>query len=179
MTVKTVKGVEVQMVNDKQENCLYFPNPAKEETQMGKWNEMFGDAVAKIMRANYLSHAKNGYKDSNGNKVRNIRDLEGNIIREMELKAEDGGDKKTTQQVVQPAVSLADAVAVYKELTAIDNPALKKAIELQMTIIKSLINPALMSADIDTLQFIIDLKKEEAKKAEEQKEEVEEQKDII
>jgi hypothetical protein len=156
-------------MNNKQEECLYFPNPAKDETAMGKWNDLFGEDKAKIMRANYLSHAKNGYKDASGNKVRNIRDLEGNILKEMEVKDE---GEKTTTTIVKPTVSLSDAIAVYKEVVAIKNPALDKAVELQMTIIKSLINPALMEADIDTLKFIIDLKKEEAKKAEK----VEEQK---
>jgi hypothetical protein len=157
--MKTITGLEVTTMKDEQGNDLFYPNPAKEETKMGLWNDLFGDGPAKIMRANYLSHCKNGYKDVSGNKVRNIRDLEGNILREMDLKDE---AEKTTK-TVQPAVSLADAVAVYKELTALKNPALAKAIELQMSIIKSLINPALMNADIATLQFIIDLKKAEEK----------------
>jgi hypothetical protein len=163
--MKTITGTEVTTMKDEQGNDLFYPNPAKEETKMSLWNDLFGDGPAKIMRANYLSHCKNGYKDASGNKVRNIRDLEGNILREMELKDETEKTTKTTNTVVQSAVSLADAVAVYKELTALKNPALAKAIELQMNIIKSLINPVLMTADIATLQFIIDLKKMEEKTA--------------
>jgi hypothetical protein len=156
--MKTTTGIEIAMVKDDQGNSLYFPNPAKDESKMGMWNELFGEGTAKIMRANYLSHCKNGYKDANGFKVRNIRDFEGNIVREMDLKDE---TEKGTKTTVQPAVSLKDAVAVYKELVALDNPALKTAIEMQMKILKSLINPVLMSTDIDTLQFIIDLKRAE------------------
>jgi hypothetical protein len=159
MTITAVNGMEVKMMNDEQGNSVYFPNPAKDDTKMGMWNDLFGEGTAKIMRANYLSHAKNGYKDDEGNKVRNIRDFNGNIVKEMELKED--GIKMEKHNDAKPAVSLKDAVAVYKELVALDNPALKTAIEMQMKIIKSLINPVLMSADIDTLQFIIDLKRAE------------------
>jgi hypothetical protein len=164
--MKTITGVEVVSMKDEQGNELFFPNPAKDESKMSMWNALFGEGPAKIMRANYLSHCKNGYKDSNGNKVRNIRDLEGNILREMELKDE---TEKSSTKVTQPAVSLADAVAVYKELVKMKNPALKTAIEMQMNIIKSLIHPVLLNADIDTLQFIIDLKKAETTETTEQK----------
>jgi hypothetical protein len=161
--MKTIKGAEVTTMKDESGQDLFYPNPAKEETKMGMWTELFGDGPAKIMRANYLSHCKNGYKDADGNKVRNIRDLEGNIIKTMELKDED--DKPSKSSNVVNTVALNDAVAVYKELVSLKNPALKKAIELQTAILKSLIPSSLMEADIDTLKFVIELKKAEAVEA--------------
>jgi hypothetical protein len=154
MTVKDINGTEVEMVKDANGNCMYYVNPAKTDTKMSVWNDLFGIETAKIMRANYLSHAKNGYTD-NGQKVRNIRDFDGNIIKTLDLKDTDGGGGKTK---TVSTVNLKDAIAVYKEISAIDNPALKTAVDLQMTIIKQLIPQALLDADIDTLKFIIDLK---------------------
>jgi hypothetical protein len=163
--MKAINGLEIKSMQDEQGNDLFYPNPAKEESKMSLWDALFGADVAKIMKANYNSHCKNGYKDANGNKVRNIRDLQGNILREMELKDED--DKPAKQAAAAaPAVSIKDAIDVYKELTALKNPALNKAIEMQMNIIKSLINPILLNAEIETLQFILNLKKAEAKAAE-------------
>jgi hypothetical protein len=157
MTTKAINGTEVAFVENDKGQCLYFPNPANEETKMGLWNDLFGESAAKIMRNNYNSHTKNGYKDANGNKVRNIRDLDGNILFELELKTE----TNTANKTVVPPVSLSDAIGVYKEIAKMNNPALKKALELQMNIIKTLISPALLATDIDTLKFIIELKKSE------------------
>jgi hypothetical protein len=160
--MKAINGLEIATMKDEQGNDLFYPNPAKDESKMSLRDALFGADVAKIMKANYNSHCKNGYKDANGNKVRNIRDLQGNILRSMELKDE---DDKPAKQATAPAVSIKDAIDVYKELTALKNPALNKAIEMQMNIIKSLINPALLNAEIETLQFSINLKRAEANNA--------------
>jgi hypothetical protein len=164
MIIKAVNGVDVKLMDDENGNCVYFPNPGKEETKMGLWNDLFGEGVAKIMRANYLSHSKNGFNDENGNKVRIIRNLEGVVVKELELKDTDGTGRST-----KPNVALKDAIDLYKELVGMKNPALAKAIGMQMTIVKSLVNPVLMEADIDTLRFIIDLKKAEEKATVEEK----------
>jgi hypothetical protein len=162
MKTTSINGAEIELVNDDAGNCVYFPNPAKDESKMGMWDQLFGEPKAKIMRANYLSHSKNGYKDAAGNKVRNIRNFEGAIIKEMELRDESEKTERTAKTVA-PQVSLADAIGVYKEITKLNNPALKTAVELQMNIIKQLIPVALMDAEIEVLQFLIDLKKAEAK----------------
>jgi hypothetical protein len=163
MTIKSVNGKEITLLNDDAGNSVYYPNPAKDETKMSLWNDLFGEPVAKIMRANYLSHSKNGYK-VDGVQTRNIRDLQGNILRTMELKEETEKTPRSSSSAVSaPSVSLSASIAVYNELVPIKGT--EKARDLLMDNIKLLIPAQFLDMDVATLKFLLTLKENEAKAA--------------
>jgi hypothetical protein len=154
-----------KMVNDENGNSVYFPNPAKDETKMGLWNGLFGQEVADIMRANYLSHAKNGYKGADGVKVRNIRDFDGTVIKTMDLKDDDEKPAKSSTPTVDNSAILKGAIKTVNLLISQNNPALKEAIDTTKAIVDQLIPPAFLQMDIETLEYLLAVKKAEAVEA--------------
>jgi hypothetical protein len=144
-TVKDNTGKEWNLVISKDGKEMNYIQPTT--CEMSNWVELFGQATASIMKANYYSHTKNGYVH-NGTKVRNIRDFDGKVVEEMELKEVSSTSNK---------VDYSALLGLYAEVSKLPNNS--KAMELVTTMVSKSIPASILEMPVEVLELILKLKK--------------------